>query len=190
MPSPSRLGILRRVNGMIRIATSTVLVASVAWVGLALTVPCVEARGRGLNDSTFSPRVGAWGRPLGPVRSGAGSGWRDAGPDFVPRSPHHHHRWHGPAWGYGYGLAGFGLGWGIGSMFGDLYGPYGLKDEFFVRPVEVEPIETEHVVVQTESEVAPADLSAAVAACARRFKTYDPASQTYVGRGYVRRHCP
>jgi hypothetical protein len=29
-----------------------------------------------------------------------------------------------------------------------------------------------------------------IAYCARRYRTYDPTTQTYLGRGYVRRPCP
>ena len=148
-----------------------------ALLAIAVTMTGAEARGfgGGHNSGAIGPRIGAWGRPLGPVRPGGGFGGRAVRPGFAIRHPYLHGHWHGGAWAYG--LAGLGLGWGLGGLFGDDVGyPYVADDVAYGTPVETEGV--------------AADLPAAVAACARRFKTYDPVSQTYVGNGYVRRHCP
>lgn len=75
---------------------------------------------------------------------------------------HHHGRWHGGRWPvYGYGLGlGLGLGYGYGAY------PYdGYYDQ------------------AAYAEEQPASEDPAVAACAKRFRSYDPATRTYGGRG-------
>ncbi|MCJ2137936.1 BA14K family protein [Methylobacterium sp. J-026] len=156
---------------MTGIDTARIARISAALVALALMTAKAEARG--FHGGMIGPRVGAWGRPVGPIR-----------PGFAFR-PHVSHPWrHGP-WGYVYGLGGLGLGLGYGGLFGG-YGYPWYDDVYVYRPpIDRRPVE---VIVETE-EPAP-DEPAAIAACAHRFKTYDPASRTYVGKGYVRRHCP
>ena len=85
--------------------------------------------------------------------------------------------------GDGYGLGGYGLGLGLAG--GGLYGAYGYPGSYGYddgysgyAPVGYAPAATE---VETD------DTSAA---CARRFRTYDPRTGTYVGKGGVRRACP
>lgn len=79
------------------------------------------------------------------------------------RHHHHHGRWRGGRWPvYGYGL---GLGYGA-------Y-PY---DGHYDQAAYAEP--------QPEAE------DPAVAACAKRFRSYDPQSRTYGGKGGRRIACP
>ena len=153
--------------------------AAAALLALVLTTSA-EARGYGgsFHGGAIRPQVGAWGRPLGPVRPAYD--WRGGPPGFAYRHSRFHHHWHGGYWGYG--LGGLGLGLGLGGLFG-VYDDY-----VYGPPVEGVPVEVQ-VDVPLETE-APSDLSAAIAACARRFKTYDPVTQTFIGKGYVRRRCP
>ena len=156
-----------------------------ALLALVLTTAAAEARGFGrVYGVGIAPRVGAWGRPVGPVRSGYG--WRGGPTSFAYRNPHFHRHWHGGYWGYG--LGGLGLGLGLGGLFGAYGYPVVDDDYVYGPPVEIAPVEVQ-IDVPVETEISP-DLSAAIAACARRFRTYDPATQTYVGKGHVRRRCP
>ena len=81
-----------------------------------------------------------------------------------------------PGWGYrpGYGwgaAAAVGAGLAASAYYDPYYyGGYGYYDE--------------------GAYAAPAGPDDAIAECARRFKTYDPASQTYVVRKGVRARCP
>jgi len=145
-----------------------------------------EARGFGGGfHGSFGNRVGAWGRPLGPVRPGpAIVGGRAHRPGFAFRRPSYHRPWYGGP--YGYGLAGLGLGFGLGSLWFDDGYPFYDDDYVYAPQVYAAPADVPPVVEPDGG----ADLSAAVAACARRFKTYEPTTQTYIGKGYVRRHCP
>lgn len=173
---------------MARIDRSGRRLVSAALVALALSATGAEARGfGGLQAGAVGPRVGAWGRPLGPVRPGVAPGRSFARPGFVGPPPYaHHHHWHRGYWGYGYGLGGFGLGLGLGGLF-EAYGdPWFDADDIYTPPIYVAPVE---VPVETQTAVVTDD-PAAIAACARRFRTYDPRTQTYIGKGYVRRHCP
>ena len=83
---------------------------------------------------------------------------------------------HRPGWGYrpGYGwgaAAAVGAGLAASSYYDPYYyGGYGYYDE--------------------GAYAAPAGPDDAIAECARRFKTYDPTSQTYVVRKGVRARCP
>ncbi|WP_342105901.1 BA14K family protein [Methylobacterium sp. SI9] len=170
---------------MARIDRSGRHLITATLMALALSATGAEARGfgGGFRAGAVGPRVGAWGRPLGPVRPGVAPGGGFARPGFVGWPPFaHHHHWH-RRYG-GYGLGGFGLGLGLGGLFG-AYGDPWFDDAYvFTPPVYVAPAE---VPVETEVVI---DDSAAIAACARRFRTYDPRTQTYIGKGYVRRHCP
>jgi hypothetical protein len=160
--------------------------ACAALIAFALTMTGAEARGfgGGFHAGAVGPRVGAWGRPLGPVRPGIAPGGGFAQPGFFGRPPYAHHHWHRGSWGYGYGLAGFGLGLGLGSLFGPYGAPWFDDDYVYGPPVYVAPVE-----VPVATEVVTDDPDA-IAACARRFKTYDPTTQTFIGKGYVQRHCP
>ncbi|MCJ2139689.1 BA14K family protein [Methylobacterium sp. E-066] len=175
---------------MARIDRSTLLLVATAVIALPLTMTGAEARGFGGGfHGGVGTRIGAWGRPLGPVRPGpAIIGGRPYRPGFAFRHPYTYRPWYGGY--YGYGLAGLGLGFGLGSLWGDfgdpfyddayIYAPRVYRPPVYVAPADVPPV----------VEADPADLPAAVAACARRFRTYDPATQTFIGKGYVRRHCP
>ncbi|TXN72728.1 BA14K family protein [Methylobacterium sp. WL18] len=177
---------------MTRIERSGIRLAAAAMMALAVMAAAAEARGfgGGYSGGAIGPRIGAWGRPLGPVRPGPGLGWR--GPGYAFRHPGYHRHWRGGYGGvYGYGLGGLGLGFGLGGLWGGFGDPffddgYVYAPPAYAPPVDVAPADVPPVVEAED----PADLSASVAACARRFRTYDPATQTYIGKGYVRRHCP
>ncbi|MWV23656.1 BA14K family protein [Methylobacterium sp. 2A] len=173
---------------MARIARPGRRLASAALFALALTTTGAEARGfgGGFHAGAIGPRVGAWGRPLGPVRPGVEPGGGFGRPGFVGRPLYAHRHWHRGYWGYryGYGLGGFGLGLGLGGVFGAYGDPWYYDDTIYTPPIYVAPVE-----VPVETEVVTDD-SAAIAACARRFRTYDPRTQTFIGKGYVRRRCP
>jgi len=175
---------------MIRIDRSTLRLASTAILALTLAMTCAEARGLGPGiPGGLGTRVGAWGRPLGLVRPGpAIVGRPPYRPGFAYRRPDAYRPWYGGA--YGYGLAGLGLGFGLGSLWGDFGDPffddaYVYAPRIYRPPVYVAPADVPPVI-----EEGPADLDAAIADCARRFRTYDPVTQTYLGRGHIRRHCP
>ncbi|MCJ2070680.1 BA14K family protein [Methylobacterium sp. J-030] len=85
---------------------------------------------------------------------------------------------------YRYGVGGFGLGLGLGGLFGSYGDPWYDGDAVYTPPVYGAP-----VAVPVETEVATDD-PAAIADCARRFKTYDPRTRTYIGKGHIRRRCP
>lgn len=156
-------------------------------MALAVMATAAEARGfgGGYPGGAIGPRTGAWGRPLGPVLPGPGLDWR--GPGYAFRHPGYHRHWRGGyGGGYGYGLGGLGLGFGLGGLWGGYGDPFFDDGYVYAPPVYVAPADVPPVVEAED----PADLSASVAACARRFRNYDPATQTYIGKGYVRRHCP
>ena len=148
---------------------------------LGLAVTSAEARGfgGGFHGPGFAPRVGAWGRPQGPVRPGIAFGGIGR-PGFAVRPDPFQPHWRRGYRGYGYGLGGLGFGLGLGGLLGTYADPWYDEPYVFVPPVET----------TVEVEVAVPEESAAIAACARRFRTYDPVTQTYVGKGYVRRRCP
>jgi hypothetical protein len=172
---------------MIRSDRSKIRPASALLLALSLTMTGAEARGLGggFHGGGFGgTRVGRWGRPLGPVRPGPAYFGRSSRPGFVERYPHVHHHWRRRSWGYyGYGLGG--LGFGLGGLFGAFADRY-VDDDVDPPTVEV-PVEAP---IDTPETIEGAAEQSAVAACARRFKTYDPATQTYVGRDFVRRRCP
>lgn len=177
---------------MTRIERSGIRLAAAAMMALAVMATAAEARGfgGGYSGGAIGPRIGVWGRPLGPVRPGPGLGWR--GPGYAFRHPGYHRHWRGGYGGvYGYGLGGLGLGFGLGGLWGGFGDPFFDDGYVYVPPVYAPPayVAPADVPPVVEAED-PADLSASVAACARRFRTYDPATQTYIGKGYVRRHCP
>src|SRR5688572_9689785 len=124
-----------------------------------------------------SGRVGLAGGARGPhvsqpiARPGLGN--RPGGPGWVGGPGNRPGRGGRPGYGYGPGY-GYrpGYGWGAAALGTGLAysaynsGYYGGYDEGYLAPADV-------------SYAAPSD---AIAECARRFKTYDPASQTYVVR--------
>ena len=154
--------------------------------------------GVGIGGGGFAGRPGFGGvRPsFGGVRPGFGGGYAGVRPGFG------HHGWHGGnRWrnaGYyrrGYGYGGIGLGLGLGLAAGSLYGAYGYPgygygydSGYYAQPGYYAPAGyygTETVTVgATQGDE---DL---VAECARRFKTYDPQTQTYIAKRGVRRSCP
>jgi hypothetical protein len=97
-------------------------------------------------------------------QGGGGAGVRWAGrPRYWASRPWRPGWGWGPGWwGWGYGV-GWGLGWGYPYYYGDAY----YYDD---APVVVE--------------------GSAQAYCARRFKSYDPRSGTYLGYDGRRRPCP
>ncbi len=84
------------------------------------------------------------------------------------------HGWHGHR-GYGYGHRGYyghrHGGWGAGAALG------GLAAGAIIGGA-------------IASSQAQAQQNDAVAYCSQRFRTYDPASGTYIANGGVRRSCP
>lgn len=171
---------------MARITGSKLRSVATALLALSLMLSNAEARGfgGGSHGGGVMLRVGAWGRPLGPVRPGFVPGGIGVRPGLVAQYPRSHRPRH-HVWGYGYGLGGIGLGLGLRSWFWDDAYPWSVVDEVYQPPVIVPP--PTEVTVETDVVV---DDTAAVAACTRRFKTYDPSTRTYIGAGYVRRHCP
>lgn len=170
---------------MARIVGLGCRLVSAALFAFASMMSGAEARGfgGGVHAGAGGARVGVWGRPLGPVRPGIAPGGF-VRPGFIGRPPYAHRHWHRGDWSYAYGLGGFGLGLGLGGLFGAYSDPWYYDNYVYMPPVYVAPVE-----VPIETEVVMDD-SVAVAACAQRFKTYDPSTQTYIGKGYVHRHCP
>ncbi|MEH3119203.1 MAG: BA14K family protein [Methylorubrum populi] len=145
-------------------------------------------RGGGIGGGGFAGRPGI-GRGGFAGRPGFGNGVAGVRPGFGGRGWYGGNRWRNAGFhrrGYGYG----GLGLGLGLAAGGLYGAYGYPgygygyDDGYYAPAGYYGAET------VTTDVAPGGGDAAVAECARRFKTYDPQSQTYVGKGGVRRSCP
>ncbi len=85
------------------------------------------------------------------------------------------HRWIGPGLGFAAGLAaGSALGYGYGDgYYGDSYAYY---DDSAVAP-------------EVTYEAAPAD-GDSVAYCQQTYRSYDPASGTYLGYDGLRHSCP
>lgn len=108
----------------------------------------------------------------GGVVAGGGYG---GGRHYHGGGGHHHHRHYHRRGGF---WPGFAIGAGIGSSYG-YYGssPYYYDDGYY----DDEPVVA----------VAPApDGGDAVAYCTQRFKSYDPASGTYLGYDGKRHPCP
>jgi hypothetical protein len=116
-------------------------------------------------DSGFRGRAIAG--TTGAVSGGAvaGSGWHGGG------RHHHHHRHH---------RHGFWPGFAIGAGIGSAYGYYG--DSYYYN----DPYYYDETVVAA----APPVGDDAVAYCMRRYKSYDPASGTYLGYDGQRHPCP
>lgn len=134
-------------------------------------------------------------RPSHPIArpglpGGGGAGWanRPGGPGWANRPGY------GPGWGGGYRP---GYGWGAAAAAGAIgagiaysgysnYGysdpAYGYYDPGYVDPGYVDPGYGYSQPVAGSSD--------AVAECARLFKTYDVASQTYIKSKGVRASCP
>lgn len=85
------------------------------------------------------------------------------------------HGWHGHR-GYGYGHRGYyghrHGGWGAGAAIGGLAAGAIIGGAI------------------ANSQAQAAAQNDAVAYCSQRFRTYDPASGTYIAKGGVRRSCP
>ncbi|GJE25707.1 hypothetical protein LKMONMHP_0546 [Methylobacterium organophilum] len=161
--------------------------------------------GAGLAGGGFAGRPGfgagrpGFGNGVAGVRPGLGNGVAGVRPGLGNRGWYGGNRWRNAGWhrrGYGYGGLGLGLGVGagLGLAAGGLYGAglygdpgygYGYGyDNGYYAPAGYYGTET------VETGVAPGGFDDAVAECARRFKTYDPQSQTYIVRRGVRRSCP
>ena len=106
-------------------------------------------------------------RPSHPIagRPGVGAGWGNR-----PGGPGYGRPGYGYRPGYGWGAAAA-VGVGTGLAY-SAYDPYYGEGNYYSQDVSY----------STPSE--------AVAECARRFKTYDPASQTYIRSKGVRVSCP
>jgi hypothetical protein len=150
--------------------------------------------GAGLGAGGFAGRPG-----YGGVRPGFGNGVAGVGAGFGNRGWYGGNRWRNAGYyrrGYGYGGLGLGLGVGagLGLAAGGLYGGgygypgygyggYGYDDGYYA-PAGYYGTET------VTTGVAAGGDEDLVAECARRFKTYDPQTQTYAVRRGVRRSCP
>jgi hypothetical protein len=161
--------------------TKIVAAALAAMMSLTL-VPESFARG-GFGGHGGGGHFGGFGGHFGGARF-AGVGMRPAfsgvrpgfvrpgfvRPSFVgPRAAFfHHRRFFAPGFAFGAGLA-------LGAY------PY-YSDPYYYDPYYYDP-----------GYYGDAPLTAspdAVSYCMQRFRTYDPASGTYIGRGGVRRPCP
>ena len=120
-------------------------------------------------------RINVGARPSHPIagRPGVGNrpGWggRPGGPNWAGRPGY------GYRPGYGWGAAAAGAAVGAGLAYGayDPYYGYGYGGDYGY-----------------DEGAYAAQPDDAIAECARRFRTYDPASQTYVVRQGVRARCP
>jgi hypothetical protein len=94
--------------------------------------------------------------------------------------------WGGARPGYGYGNAGYrpGYGWGAAAVGAGL--AYGAASAYGSGYYGGGYYEEPSYSYQVSGEPG----GDAIAECARRFKTYDPASQTYIKSKGVRAHCP
>jgi hypothetical protein len=99
-------------------------------------------------------------------RNWAGGNWSGSG----WRGRHHHHR-HGGFW------PGFAIGAGIGSAYGYYGSNYYYDDPYYYDDSSV-------------VAAAPPAGDDAVAYCMQRYKSYDPASGTYLGYDGQRHPCP
>ena len=148
--------------------------------------------GGGFRGGGFAGRPG-----FGVGRPGFGNGVAGVRPGFGNRGYYGGNRWRNAGFyrrGYGYGGLGLGLGVGagLGLAAGGLYGGgygypgygYGGYDEGYYAPAGYYGTET------VTTGVAPGGDDDLVAECARRFKSYDPQTQTYAVRRGVRRSCP
>lgn len=108
------------------------------------------------------------GRPGGPTWGGArpGYGWGNAG--------------YRPGYGWGAAAVGAGLAYGAASAYGSGYYGGGYYEEPSYSYQEP----------SYSYQVSGGGSDDAIAECARRFKTYDPATQTYIRSKGVRAHCP
>jgi BA14K-like protein len=173
-----------------RTITNIGSVAIAAVFVLALAIDTADARG-GRGGGGGGMRGGG-----GAMRSGGFSGAGRAGMASGPRGPHVSQpiarpgpgnrpggpNWanrpgYNPGWGYrpGYGW-GAAAAVGAGLAYGSSY--YGSGYGYYDEP---------YPAYSYEAGGSDGD---AIAECARRFKTYDPASQTYIKRKGVRASCP
>ena len=92
---------------------------------------------------------------------------------------HRHSGWHGGGWHGGAALGGFAAGALIGGALAarPYYAPYPAYT--YQEPVYEEPAYTEGAGSGDDD-----------AYCAQRFRSYDPASGTYLGYDGLRHHCP
>ena len=108
------------------------------------------------------------------VRPGAGGGVVAGGGNWSGGrwhgGRHHHHHHHGGFW------PGFAIGAGIGSAYGYYGNNYYYDDPYYYDDTVV--------------AAAPLAGDDAVAYCMRRYKSYDPASGTYLGYDGQRHPCP
>jgi hypothetical protein len=127
----------------------------------------------------ISQPIAGVGRP-GVGRPG-GPGWagRPGGPGWAGRPGYGGGGWAGYRPGYGWGAAA-----AAGAIGAAAYGAYGGYYGGYYE----DPYAYSYPSYSYETAAAPG--SDAIAECARRFKTYDMATQTYVKSKGVRASCP
>ena len=192
---------------------SAVLAGALAYLPATADARPIGVGGSGgLGGGNFRSALGAGG-----VTGFGNSGFRGGGlgggrfggggfagrPGFGNRGWYGGNRWRNAGYyrrGYGYGLGGVGLGLGLGAGLGlaagGLYGGgygypgygYGYDDGYYAPAGGYAP--AGYYGTETVTTGVGAGDDDAVAECARRFKTYDPQSQTYVAKRGVRRSCP
>jgi len=91
------------------------------------------------------------------------------------------HHWHGGGWGWGAPLAGFAAGAVIGSALAAPAYPYGYYPAYTYAPG--------YAYAPAYAAVVPAGEDA-VTYCMSRYKSYDPASGTFLGYDGLRHPCP
>ena len=120
----------------------------------------------------FAGRSFAATSPAVAGRSWNGGNWHGGGRHWNGR------RWIGPGIGIAAGLA-------AGAAYGSYYGGYGYYDDGYYG---------DSYAYATEPEVAyseaPVDSGDSVAYCQQTYRSYDPASGTYLGYDGLRHPCP
>jgi hypothetical protein len=113
------------------------------------------------------------------ARPGGGFANRPGGGGNWAGRPGYGGGWNNAGWGY---RPGYGLGAAAAVGAGVAYGAYG--NGYYGGGYYEEPTYSYQVSGPADSD------SDAIAECARRFRTYDPASQTYIRSKGVRASCP
>jgi hypothetical protein len=137
--------------------------AAIGITALAVT-PALSAPLMHPQGSTLASTQTGANNTLTQVRWRGGGGWHGGG--------WHHGGWHGGwhrgGWGWGPAFGGFAAGALIGSAIASSAAPY----PYYGAPVY---------------DAAP---DSSVAYCQQRFRSYDPASGTYLGYDGLRHPCP
>lgn len=160
-------------------------VAIAAVFALALVSDAADARrGGGGGGGMRGPHIS---KPI--ARPGGGGNWanRPGGGGNWAGRPGYRPGWNNPGYrpGYGWGAAAAAGAIGAGIAYG-AYGSGYYGSGYYDEPAYSYPSYTYEAAAAPEVE----GESDAIAECARRFKTYDAASQTYVQSKGVRASCP